>query len=538
MKKKISIIIAIALICVLFSEIAIAVNPVASFTYEPIAPFTSDIVYFNSTSYDPDGYIVNWTWDFGDLTICYGEFVTHSYIDDGVYIVNLTVLDNASATDFVEQTVTVIQYSSWDVILNITEQSEVIGDTVIFGEKSDAIDGQDIYDAPKPDIPPAPPYIYAWLDAGLSEPYNRLWEDYRFYPDTYKIWDLYVECNTTVPLILGTIDLVVSWNTTATNAIEYDYIGLYDSDILVADMKTIDTYMFTADFDYTYHLQIKCYMNTAPTAYNDSYTTGEGTALIITSPGVLENDVDVDNDSLVAILGTSALNGVLTLYADGSFEYTPELGFSGNDTFTYKANDGKNNSTEATVTITVYDYYHIPLQYSWNFISLPVNESINKTQIIIRNNSIDYTWDDAIIQHIILDVVYGWDRIAQIYALESISFKPGEGYWVWSYQNCEILVYSADVGTGHITTFQQKWNLLGMPYNMSLHKENLIVFYNGTEYSWEEATTDANPTGGPIILKFIYGWDNSRYKYSDGFYAGDAYWMWAYYPCTLINHLV
>lgn len=532
--KKIAVIITVILLAVLFSELAIAVNPIASFTYEPIAPYTNDIVYFNSTSYDPDGTIINWTWDFGDLSTEYGEFVTHSYTEDGIYTVNLTVLDNESATDFVEQTVTVVQYSSWDVLLNVTEQSEIYGDTVIFGEKSDASDGQDSFDVPKPDIPPAP-YIYAWLDAGLSEPYNRLWEDYRQYPDIIKIWDLYIECNTTIPP-LGTINLILSWNTTDTNMVEYDYIGLYESDILLADMKTVDTYMFTAEFDNVYHFQIKCFMNTAPVAYNDSYITGENTPLNILAPGVLENDVDID--PLTAILITSVSNGTLTLYIDGSFEYIPDLGFSGIDTFTYKANDGRVNSTEATVTITVFEYYHIPLQSNWNFISLPVSESINKTQIIIRNNSIDYTWDEAIIQHIILDVVYGWNRITQNYVLESTSFKPGEGYWMWAYQNCELLVYSDDVGTGHITTFQQRWNLLGLPYDMFLPKENITVFYDGTEYSWVKATTDANPTGGPIILEFIYGWDNLRYVYSDGFYAGDGYWMYAYQSCALINQLI
>ena len=52
--------------------------PVASFTYQPNMPQTQQIIYFNSTSYDIDSTIVNWTWDFGDGTMGYGERITHT----------------------------------------------------------------------------------------------------------------------------------------------------------------------------------------------------------------------------------------------------------------------------------------------------------------------------------------------------------------------------------------------------------------------------------------------------------------------------
>ncbi|RLF33900.1 MAG: hypothetical protein DRN08_05090, partial [Thermoplasmata archaeon] len=70
-------------------------------TDKPIAKFNftinSNVTTFNaSSSYDPDGYIVNYTWEFGDGSIGYGVIVEHSYAMDGVYTVNLTVLDNQS----------------------------------------------------------------------------------------------------------------------------------------------------------------------------------------------------------------------------------------------------------------------------------------------------------------------------------------------------------------------------------------------------------------------------------------------------------
>ena len=46
-------------------------------------------------------------------------------------------------------------------------------------------------------------------------------------------------------------------------------------------------------------------------------------------------------------------HGTLTLNSDGSFTYTPTAGYHGPDSFTYKANDGFQDSNTATVTITV-----------------------------------------------------------------------------------------------------------------------------------------------------------------------------------------
>jgi len=431
-----------------------------------------------------------------------------------------------------------IGYYSWSVLLNIEDQYGVIGDTVIFGEKPDAFDGQDTYDAVKQPTPPPIPYVYTWFDAGLSEPYDMLWEDYRDYPDDNEIWDLYITCNTTT---LASVNLVVSWNTIDTDAAEYDHIRLYDlSDVLLADMKAVDSYVFSAEFEYLYHFQIRCSMNNVPIAYDDFYTTGEDVTLTVPSPGVLGNDEDVENTPLIALLESDVSNGTLTLNANGSFEYIPSIGFSGDDSFTYKANDGIDDSTLATVSITVLECHYVPLQQYWNLMSLPISEPVDKTQIVIRSGGTDYTWSEAVSGQIILDNLYDWNTTMQCYAVESSTFNPGRAYWMWAYQNCEILIYSNDVGTGDITTIQMKWKLVGFPYDISLVKENLIVHYNGTDYSWDEATTSNNPTGSPIVLKFLYGWERTsqRYAYADSFDAGEGYWMYAYKTCNLTNPLI
>ena len=86
---------------------------------------------------------------------------------------------------------------------------------------------------------------------------------------------------------------------------------------------------------------------------NDTYNTNEGVALNIAAPGVLTNDTDIDNNPLTAIKVTNPSHGILILNANGSFTYTPTSGYTGDDTVTYKVNDGTADSNDATVTIHV-----------------------------------------------------------------------------------------------------------------------------------------------------------------------------------------
>ncbi len=75
----------------------------------------------------------------------------------------------------------------------------------------------------------------------------------------------------------------------------------------------------------------------------------------VMQPGVLANDTDTDNTKLrvnTAVV-TGPGNGTLSINADGSFTYTPNLDFNGTDSFTYRANDGTVDSNVATATITV-----------------------------------------------------------------------------------------------------------------------------------------------------------------------------------------
>jgi PKD repeat protein len=75
--------------------------PIAAFTKSASIIYTSEVIDFDaSASYDPDGYIFIYSWDFGDGNTDSGVTVSHSYVDDGEYNVALKVVDNGGALGF------------------------------------------------------------------------------------------------------------------------------------------------------------------------------------------------------------------------------------------------------------------------------------------------------------------------------------------------------------------------------------------------------------------------------------------------------
>ena len=91
-----------------------------------------------------------------------------------------------------------------------------------------------------------------------------------------------------------------------------------------------------------------------PRALDDSYNVDEGTTLVVSAAeGVLANDQDPEGDAMQAELVSSTSHGSLTFNNDGSFQYTPELGFNRSDSFDYRAKDAGGAGAPARVTIAV-----------------------------------------------------------------------------------------------------------------------------------------------------------------------------------------
>lgn len=103
--------------------------PNATFTYSPTAPLTDENVTFNAAaSYDFDGQIVNYFWDFGDGNTGTGNVTVHSYADNGTYTVTLTITDNDGLNSTASDTIVV---QNRPPVASFTESAEIVDTNVV-----------------------------------------------------------------------------------------------------------------------------------------------------------------------------------------------------------------------------------------------------------------------------------------------------------------------------------------------------------------------------------------------------------------------
>ena len=88
-------------------------------------------------------------------------------------------------------------------------------------------------------------------------------------------------------------------------------------------------------------------------AGDSTLTVDEDTALTIDPATLLGNDLDVDGDTLSITAVGNAVNGSVTLLANGQVVFTPASNFNGTGSFTYTVSDGHGGSDTATVTVGV-----------------------------------------------------------------------------------------------------------------------------------------------------------------------------------------
>jgi len=82
--------------------------PIVSFSCSPLDPYVGEKVSFDgSSSYDPDGTIVNYLWSFGDGDTASGATTTHVYAAGGTFMVALTAIDNEGLESTATANVTV-----------------------------------------------------------------------------------------------------------------------------------------------------------------------------------------------------------------------------------------------------------------------------------------------------------------------------------------------------------------------------------------------------------------------------------------------
>ncbi len=102
-------------------------------------------------------------------------------------------------------------------------------------------------------------------------------------------------------------------------------------------------------------------VNDAPVALDVAYTTREDTPL--SSP---LNARDIDGDELTYNIVDQPSHGSVTVTADGTFTYTPDLDYAGADSFTFSASDRSATSTPAVANIDVTAVNDAPIAANLN----------------------------------------------------------------------------------------------------------------------------------------------------------------------------
>jgi hypothetical protein len=90
----------------------------------------------------------------------------------------------------------------------------------------------------------------------------------------------------------------------------------------------------------------------SPSGRSDAYAVASGNTLVVPAPGVLAND-DGRGAALNALLLTAASHGTAVIQTDGSVVYVPDTGFSGLDSFTYRATNASGSTPPVTVWVSV-----------------------------------------------------------------------------------------------------------------------------------------------------------------------------------------
>lgn len=184
-------------------------------------------------------------------------------------------------------------------------------------------------------------------------------------------------------------------------------------------------------------------INDLPSSSPDAYAVTGRRLTVNASTGVLANDIDFDGPvRLMATLVTSTENGTLEFATDGSFEYTPNDGFRGEDRFTYFASDSLASTHEKEVRLIV--------QPSSSSIAEPTGDSIVTINEVMYHPTGPQSRGEWIELHNQMGInmdISGWALTDGIfYEFPEGTVIPGNGYLVIASNPAAL---QADTGFEH-----------------------------------------------------------------------------------------
>lgn len=137
-------------------------------------------------------------------------------------------------------------------------------------------------------------------------------------------------------------------------------------------------------------------VNDRPAARDDNATTQEDAK--VSSINVLNNDTDVENDTLKVTSVTQGKNGKVSINSDNTLSYTPNENFYGTDAFTYTISDGNGGTDAAAVRIKVEAVNDVP-----TFTSAPVTKATVGKEYSYDVNATDPDILDTLVYSLIIE---------------------------------------------------------------------------------------------------------------------------------------
>jgi chitodextrinase len=217
---------------------------------EPYQNYINVLILFDgSESYDPDGNITSWLWNFGDNSNANGETVKHSFLEVGTYIVKLMVTDDKGATD-TDTTTCVIRQSNRSPTKPTIEGPTSGKKNTLYTYTAASTD---------PDNDPLQ-YTFQWggsisqisgfLPSGMNYSVNRSWTTAGRYNLTVTVTDNQIESSSKITIYIDAIQ-----TRGAGYLLDNDGDGIYDAFYSDETHQTVsiqrkgDSYLIDKDSD-------------------------------------------------------------------------------------------------------------------------------------------------------------------------------------------------------------------------------------------------------------------------------------------------
>ena len=268
-------------------------------------------------------------------------------------------------------------------------------------------------------------------------------------------------------------------------------------------------------------------INTAPIAVADQYELSEDGALVVSAErGVAANDLDPERTGIDQALVTSLVagpsHGTLNLETDGSFSYSPDADYVGDDAFEYQVSDGL-ESSNAQVTLMVTPVNDAPqARGDVYFTSAGSRLDVADTQRGLASNDVDVDSAElttALVTQpahgtivVATDGTFQYDPEPEFIGVDSFTYETSDGSATSAPATVSLFVGTSPIRISEVMAIN------GNGLVTRTREEADDSFRRGTEQQpdWIELQ---NLTGAPLNLGGFYLSDNRDVPTKWGFPA-------------------